>query len=91
MLAMLLQMSAHGHARHDGPQALVAATTQPTQCCWTSAARHRRHEVARRLRRGPWAATCLLLAVTGWGQLPDRQATTDAGSTPLVKAGDPEC
>jgi PAS domain S-box-containing protein len=37
------------------------------------------YEAARRIRREPWGARVLLVALTGWGQEQDRQAATDAG------------
>ena len=37
------------------------------------------YEVARALRRAPWAAELLLVAVTGWGQDEDKQRALDAG------------
>jgi PAS domain S-box-containing protein len=35
--------------------------------------------VAAELRRQPWAADCLLVAISGWGQAPDRDRATEAG------------
>jgi PAS domain S-box-containing protein len=37
------------------------------------------YEVARSLRRAPWATNLLLVAVTGWGQDQDKQRALDAG------------
>jgi PAS domain S-box-containing protein len=37
------------------------------------------YEVARALRRAPWATNLLLVAVTGWGQDQDKQRALDAG------------
>jgi signal transduction histidine kinase/ActR/RegA family two-component response regulator len=48
-------------------------------------------QVARALRRAPWAAQLTLIAVTGWGQADDRQATHEAGvDLHLVKPVAPE-
>jgi CheY-like chemotaxis protein len=37
------------------------------------------YEVARALRRAPWAAGILLIAVSGWGQEQDKQRALEAG------------
>ena len=94
MLAMLLQMSGHTtRIAHDGPQALAAADDFGPDAVLLDIGLPGidGHEVARRLRRRPGGRELLLLAVTGWGQLPDRQATTDAGfDAHLVKPVDPD-
>ena len=49
------------------------------------------YDVARALRREPWAATLRLIALTGWGQQQDRQQALEAGfDHHLVKPVDPE-
>ncbi|HJT76714.1 MAG TPA: response regulator [Gemmataceae bacterium] len=49
------------------------------------------YEVARRLRRQPWAVAVRLLALTGYGQEKDRQDADAAGfDRHLVKPFDPE-
>jgi two-component system CheB/CheR fusion protein len=49
------------------------------------------HDVARRLRAGPWGADIRLIAVTGWGQEDDRAKSRDAGfDEHLTKPVDPE-
>ncbi len=49
------------------------------------------YEVARRLRRQPWAAGVRLLALTGYGQEKDRQDADTAGfDRHLLKPFDPE-
>jgi PAS domain S-box-containing protein len=37
------------------------------------------YELARRIRRLPWAANLVLIAATGWGQDTDKQKAADAG------------
>jgi CheY-like chemotaxis protein len=37
------------------------------------------YEVASRIREHPWAASMLLLALTGWGQSEDVQRAREAG------------
>lgn len=37
------------------------------------------HELARRLRRQPWATNLVLIAATGWGQDTDKQMASEAG------------
>ncbi len=94
MLALLMQMSGHTtRIAHDGPQALTAAEDFRPDAVLLDIGLPGidGHEVARRLRRRPWGRELLLLAVTGWGQLPDRQASTDAGfDAHLVKPVDPD-
>ena len=49
------------------------------------------YEIARRLRAEPWGAELKLVALTGWGQLGDRQRSQDAGfDQHLVKPVEPE-
>ncbi len=49
------------------------------------------YEVARRIRREPWSAELLLIAVTGWGQLDDKREALAAGfDHHLTKPVDPE-
>lgn len=49
------------------------------------------YELARRLRRHPAGRDALLVALTGWGQERDREATAQAGfDHHLVKPLDPE-
>jgi DNA-binding response OmpR family regulator len=48
------------------------------------------HEVAREVRRQPWARQARLIAVTGWGQEADKARTRHAGfDAHLVKPVDP--
>jgi CheY-like chemotaxis protein len=37
------------------------------------------HEVARQIRRLPWAKSLLLIALTGWGQQKDHELSREAG------------
>jgi CheY-like chemotaxis protein len=48
------------------------------------------YEVAQRIRAQAWGTGVVLVAVTGWGQEPDRRRTQDAGfDHHLVKPVDP--
>jgi CheY-like chemotaxis protein len=49
------------------------------------------YEVASQLRRQPWAATIVLIALTGWGQDRDKQRSREAGfDFHLVKPVEPQ-
>lgn len=49
------------------------------------------HELARRLRRMPGGEHLVLVALSGWGQAPDREASAAAGfDAHLVKPADPQ-
>ena len=49
------------------------------------------YEVARQLRREPWAARISLVALTGWGRDDDRRQASDAGfDRHITKPVDPE-
>lgn len=93
-LAMLLR--AQGlpvHVAYDGAQALeLAETARPTVLVLDVGLPDIGGlEVARALRRRPWAAQLLIIAVTGWGQAADRLATRQAGfDAHLVKPVDPD-
>ena len=48
------------------------------------------YEVARQIRRQPWGAAMLLVAVSGWGQPEDKRRSAEAGlSHHLVKPVNP--
>jgi PAS domain S-box-containing protein len=48
------------------------------------------HDVARRIREQPWGKDIVLIAVTGWGQMEDKQRTLEAGfDHHMVKPVDP--
>jgi CheY-like chemotaxis protein len=49
------------------------------------------HEVARRMRREAWGKNAALIALTGWGQDQDKQASKAAGfDEHLTKPVDPD-
>ena len=49
------------------------------------------HEVARRMRLEAWGRHAILIALTGWGQDPDKQAARAAGfDDHLTKPVDPD-
>jgi CheY-like chemotaxis protein len=49
------------------------------------------YEVAQRLRAEPWGQTCVLVAITGWGQEQDRRRSREAGfDHHLTKPIDPD-
>jgi CheY-like chemotaxis protein/anti-sigma regulatory factor (Ser/Thr protein kinase) len=48
------------------------------------------YDLARRIREQPWGKSAVLIAVTGWGQVEDRERTIEAGfDEHLVKPVDP--
>ena len=81
-LALLLQMAGHkaSHA-HDGPSALEAAEKERPELILLDIGLPtlNGYEVCRRIRRQPWAASVLLIALTGWGQEEDRRRSREAG------------
>lgn len=93
-LAMLLR--SHGlkvHVAYDGARALeLAETVRPTVIVLDIGLPEGSGlEVARALRRKPWAAQLMIIAVTGWGQPADRLQTSNTGiDAHLVKPVDPD-
>ncbi len=78
---------------YDGPTALAVATAERPDVVLLDIGLPGLdgYEVARRLRRQPWAAGVRLLALTGYGQEKDRQEADAAGfDRHLVKPFDPE-
>lgn len=81
-LAMLLQLTGnHTQTAFDGPAALeVAASFKPEIVLLDIGLPGLNgYEVARRMRQEPWGKEAKLVAVTGWGQLEDRQRSKEAG------------
>ena len=81
-LAILLRL--HGHevrVVHDGAAALAAADSYRPEMIFLDIGMPGMdgYEVARRLRRRPGSDSVVLAALTGWGQLADRQRSKDAG------------
>ncbi|MFT3815584.1 MAG: ATP-binding protein [Acidovorax sp.] len=81
-LALLLTIEGHEtHRAYDGVQALaVWHEIQPDACLLDIGMPKRTgYQVAREIRSLPGGDATLLIAVTGWGQAQDRQASLDAG------------
>jgi CheY-like chemotaxis protein len=81
-LAMLLQLTGNQtETAFDGPAAIdVAAAFKPDVVLLDIGLPGLNgYEVARRMRQEPWGKAAKLVAVTGWGQLEDRQRSKEAG------------
>jgi PAS domain S-box-containing protein len=93
-LAMLVQMMGHEtRIVHDGLAALEVAETFHPDIVLLDIGMPRLdgYETASRMAKRPWAASTLLIALTGWGQEADRQRAKAAGfHHHLVKPLEPE-
>lgn len=93
-LAMLLAIEGHEtHRAYDGAQALaVWHAVRPDVCLLDIGMPGRTgYQVAREIRQLPGGHATLLVAVTGWGQVQDRQASLAAGfDQHLTKPVSPE-
>ncbi len=81
-LAALLQLSGHEvRVCHDGVQALEAAEAFRPEVALLDIGMPRLdgHEVARRLRAQPWGRHLRIVALSGFGQVNDRQRSLEAG------------
>mgnify|MGYP003575462340 CR=1 FL=1 len=82
-LSLLLQSYGHlTHAVHDGAAGLAAAGTFAPDVILLDLGLPGGmdgYEVARRLRAGAVAPSCLIVALTGWGTASDRRKTLAAG------------
>ena len=81
-LALLLTIEGNQtQTAYDGLEAMeVAATFRPNVILLDiGLPKVNGYEVARKIRRQPWAKDMLLVALTGWGQDEDRQKSKDAG------------
>jgi two-component system CheB/CheR fusion protein len=81
-LARLLRRWGHEvHLAHDGPSALSAARSTAPEIVLLDIGLPGMdgYEVARQLRQDPDQSTTVLVALTGYSQLTDRQQTHDAG------------
>src|SRR5690606_21409464 len=81
-LAMLLEMAGHEvRVAHLGRAALsLAQAFRPdTALLDIGLPDMSGYDVAQSLRREPWAAHILLIALTGWGQDDDRRRALEAG------------
>ncbi|HUP29104.1 MAG TPA: ATP-binding protein [Usitatibacter sp.] len=89
-------LAARGHdvrIAHDGAAALETAAEFSPDIAFVDIGMPKVHgyEVARRIRAEPGTASCVLVAVTGWGQENDRRRAREAGfDRHLVKPVDPE-
>ncbi len=92
--AELLRMSGHEVATaSDGLAAIKTAATFAPQVVLLDIGLPGMdgHEVVRRLRKLPQTATALLIALSGYGQVDDRQRSIDAGfDHHLIKPADPD-
>jgi CheY-like chemotaxis protein len=81
-LAMLLRLRGHDvQIVHDGPSALGAAAVYRPNIVFLDIGMPGMdgYEVAVRIRRLPGLESVVLAALTGWGQLADRQRSKQAG------------
>ena len=81
-LALLLSLAGHEtHVARDGPEALVRADALRPDAVLLDLGLPglSGYEVCRRLRVEPWAREIPIIAITGWGQLEDRQKSKEAG------------
>jgi CheY-like chemotaxis protein/nitrogen-specific signal transduction histidine kinase len=81
-LGMLLELSGHRVTlTEDGPTTLETAERIRPEIIVLDIGMPGMdgYEVARELRKQPWARDALLIALTGWGQETDRMKATDAG------------
>jgi PAS domain S-box-containing protein len=92
-LGRLLRRWGHEvHLAYDGPAALAAARSAAPEIVLLDIGLPGMdgYEVARELRQDPGQSTAVLVALTGYGQLADRQHTRDAGfDRHLIKPVDP--
>jgi CheY-like chemotaxis protein len=93
-LGMLLHVMGHEtRLAHDGLEALEAAEVFRPDIVLLDIGMPQLngYETARRLRARPWAASTVLIALTGWGQEADRRRARDAGfHHHVVKPLDPD-
>lgn len=81
-LALLLELDGHEtHTAPDGLAALEAAERLHPDVVLLDIGLPRMdgYEVCRRLRKEPWCASTMLVALTGWGQHDDRRRSREAG------------
>ncbi len=81
-LAALLQADGHEvHMAYDGNEAVAQWREERPDVCLLDIGMPGRtgHQVAREIRRSPGGGDTLLVAVTGWSQLHDRELALEAG------------
>jgi two-component system CheB/CheR fusion protein len=92
-LRMILEALGHEtRVAHDGAEAVKAAEEfRPTAAVLDiGMPKTNGYDVARQIREQAWGKDVLLMAVTGWGQIEDRQRSVEAGfDHHLVKPVDP--
>jgi PAS domain S-box-containing protein len=93
-LGMMLELMGHEtEIAHDGRTALSTAERYRPDTILLDIGMPglNGYEVASQLRRQPWAATIVLIALTGWGQDGDKQRSREAGfDFHLVKPVEPQ-
>jgi two-component system CheB/CheR fusion protein len=93
-LGMFLELSGHEvHIAHSGVQALeLAGRLRPDVAVLDiGMPNFDGYEVAKRIRLEPWGAGVTLIALTGWGQVSDKQRAKEAGfDLHFTKPVDPE-
>jgi signal transduction histidine kinase len=82
--SLTLQLRLAGHdvrTVHDGLEALAVAKTFKPDIVLLDLGMPRMdgYETARNMRLRSWGKAATLIALTGWGQQPDRQRTSEAG------------
>jgi CheY-like chemotaxis protein len=94
-MSLRVILEALGHetrVAHDGAEAVKAAEEfRPTAAVLDiGMPKANGYDVARQIRGQAWGKDILLMAVTGWGQIEDRQRSVEAGfDHHLVKPVDP--
>jgi signal transduction histidine kinase len=81
-LTLQLQLAGHDvRTVHDGLEALAVAKTFKPQIVLLDLGMPKMdgYETARNMRLRSWGKGATLIALTGWGQQPDRQRTSEAG------------
>jgi PAS domain S-box-containing protein len=93
MLSMVVRMLGHDvRTAADGEQAVdIAASFRPHVVLMDlGMPKMDGYEAARQIRRQPWGRRVTLIALTGWGQMEDKQRTSDCGfDHHLVKPAEP--
>lgn len=80
--AILLELDNHqARVAYSGAEALELAAGFEPQCVLLDIGMPgmNGYEVARNIRRSAWGKTAMLVAITGWGQLEDKQLAERAG------------
>jgi CheY-like chemotaxis protein/two-component sensor histidine kinase len=81
-LSELLEMTGHEpHTVHDGAAAIARAEALRPDIVLLDIGlpKMNGYEVCQAIRRRPWGARTIVVALTGWGQDEDRRRTRDAG------------